>query len=73
MKKSGWQGSSNPMVSPMEESVDNAVNISVYHLTRLEILSSVDPTVFGDLTKKYIVATNTNLTASSDVIFNIKK
>jgi hypothetical protein len=34
---------------------------------------TVDPSVFGDLTKKYVMATNTDLTTSSDIIFNIIK
>ncbi|MEI6489293.1 MAG: hypothetical protein WCP52_10035 [Bacteroidota bacterium] len=34
---------------------------------------TVNPTVFGDLTKKYVIATNASLTTSSDVIFNIVK
>ncbi len=33
----------------------------------------VDPTVFGDLTKKFVMGTNNNLTGSTDVIFNIIK
>ena len=33
----------------------------------------VSPTVFGDLTLKYIIATSISLTGSSDVIFNIVK
>jgi len=34
---------------------------------------TVDPSVFGDLSKKYIIATNVSLTTSSDIIFNIIK
>jgi hypothetical protein len=35
MSKKGWMGSSNPFIISMERGIQNAVNIVVYHLTRL--------------------------------------
>jgi hypothetical protein len=34
---------------------------------------NIDPLLLGDLTKKYIIATNVNLTTSCDLILNINK
>jgi len=34
---------------------------------------TIDPSLLGDLTKKYIMATNVNLTTTCDLIFNIVK
>ncbi len=53
---------------------DNANNAvpSGYKAVAHSILR-INPSVLGDLTKKYIIATNVNMTTSTDLIFNIVK
>lgn len=36
MRKSGWQGASNAFIKPMEQSIENAGNIVIFHLSRLD-------------------------------------
>ena len=53
---------------------DNANNpISSGYKAVAGVTTRISPSELGDLTKKYVIATNNNLTTSCDLIFNIVK
>ncbi len=64
------QGDADVWLS-MADNADNPVSAGYVALANSS--QTKEPSVLGDLTKKYIIATNNNLTTSTDIIFNIKK
>ena len=51
--KKGWQGASNPLIIPMEISVENALNIVVYHQIRLDAHKS-DAQIIQDMLDDFL-------------------